>query len=98
MPIGKPHTQGISGHEAWIADTGEILFSAARYKVSKSSFVSIKEPEDEFKDMPAAALYKAAPGDTEPTPDNKYVIFNSVITGSAQVFAAEIPDGFLDGI
>ncbi|MCK5843198.1 MAG: hypothetical protein KAG97_00740, partial [Victivallales bacterium] len=40
MPIGRPHTPPISGHEAWIGDTGGILFSAAYYKVSVSSFVT----------------------------------------------------------
>ena len=32
------------------------------------------------------------------TPDNKHVIFNSNVTGISQVYAAKIPDGFLDTI
>ena len=30
------------------------------------------------------------------TPDNRHVIFNSNVTGVAQVYAARIPDGFLE--
>jgi len=29
------------------------------------------------------------------TPDNKFVIFNSIVTGVPQVYAARIPEGFL---
>ena len=32
------------------------------------------------------------------TPDNRHVIFNSVVTGVAQVYAARVPDGFLDRV
>jgi hypothetical protein len=32
------------------------------------------------------------------TPDNRYVIFNSIVTGVAQVYAARVPDGFLDAV
>jgi len=32
------------------------------------------------------------------TPDNAFVIFNSIVTGVAQVFAARVPPGFLDSI
>jgi len=32
------------------------------------------------------------------TPDNKHVIFNSNVTGVAQVYAANIPEGFLDNV
>lgn len=30
------------------------------------------------------------------TPDNRHVIFNSIVTGCAQVYAARVPDGFLE--
>lgn len=30
------------------------------------------------------------------TPDNRYVIYNSDRTGICQVYAATVPDGFLD--
>lgn len=32
------------------------------------------------------------------TPDNRFVIFNSIVTGVAQVFAARLPDGFLAAV
>jgi hypothetical protein len=32
------------------------------------------------------------------TPDNRYVVFNSTQTGSAQVMAARLPEGFLDRV
>jgi len=32
------------------------------------------------------------------TPDNRHVIFNSDQTGICQVYAAVIPDGFLDNL
>lgn len=32
------------------------------------------------------------------TPDNRYVIFNSIVTGVAQVYAASVPDGFLASV
>jgi hypothetical protein len=32
------------------------------------------------------------------TPDNQYVIFNSIVTGVAQVYAAPVPPGFLEGL
>jgi Tol biopolymer transport system component len=32
------------------------------------------------------------------TPNNRYVIFNSDQTGICQIYAAEIPDGFLDDL
>jgi hypothetical protein len=30
------------------------------------------------------------------TPDNRHVIFNSIVTGVAQVYAARVPEGFLE--
>ena len=158
LPIGRPHTPPISGHECWVGKTGQILFSAGQYNVTSSAFVTLKEPPDAERHMPRAALYLLKPGEAAPrvlaqdklfnhlaasddgryfiaddhttgsiyigsiasgrsvrlcdshtrqgtcqyshvhpymTPDNKYVIFNSVVTGVAQVYAARIPEGFL---
>lgn len=158
LPIGRPHTPPISGHECWVGKTGQILFSAGQYNVTSSAYVTLKDPPDAERQMPRAALYLLKPGDPAPrvlaqdklfnhlaasddgryfiaddhttgsiyigsiasgrsvrlcdshtrqgtcqyshvhpymTPDNKYVIFNSVVTGVAQVYAARIPDGFL---
>ncbi|HCE43306.1 MAG TPA: hypothetical protein DET40_07140 [Lentisphaeria bacterium] len=161
LPVGRPHTPSISGHEAWAGKSGRIFFTAGQYDVSSSSYVKLKNPPDQEKNMPAAAIYSVTPGDSEPgvlakglvfnhisvsddgrfftgdnhddgvihvgnsetgrylplchshtrqgscqhshvhsymTPDNKYVIFNSIVTGIAQVYAACIPDGFLDKV
>jgi hypothetical protein len=32
------------------------------------------------------------------TPDSRFVIFNSIVTGVAQVYAARVPDGFLANV
>ena len=35
LPIGAPHTRKITGHEAWIADTGNIIFDTSDPVVSE---------------------------------------------------------------
>jgi hypothetical protein len=161
LPVGRPHTPPISGHECWVGKTGEILFTAGQYNVTSSAYVTLKDPPDDERAMPQAALYAVKPGDrvarvvardllfnhlaasddgryfiaddhttgsiyigsvatgrsvrlcdshtrqgtcqyshVHPymTPDNKYVIFNSIVTGVAQVYAARVPDGFLAAV
>jgi hypothetical protein len=161
LPTGRPYTPMISGHECWVADTGEIIFSAAQYKVSKSSFVTYGVPPESEKEMPVAAIWGIKPGDKAArvvaqgllwnhigasddgrfyigddhiagaiyigsmktgkhlrlcesrtrqgqcqyshvhpymTPDNKHVIFNSIQTGVGQVYAATVPEGFLEKV
>jgi hypothetical protein len=161
LPVGRPHTPAISGHEAWAGKSGRIFFTAGQYNVTSSSYVTLNNPPEEEKNMPAAAIYSVSPGDSEArvlakgilfnhisvsddgrfftgddhvdgvihignvetgrylplcdshtrqgtcqyshahsymTPDNKYVIFNSIATGIAQVYAARIPDGFLEKV
>lgn len=159
LPAGRPATPGISGHECWAGTTGEVLFTAGQYGVTKTSYVTLNEPPECEKHLPPAAIYGARPGDKKPrvvaqgklwnhlaasddgrffiaddhttgriyvgsiatgkhiglcdshtrqgvcqyshvhaymTPDNKWVIFNSIVTGVAQVYAARVPEGFLD--
>jgi hypothetical protein len=161
LPVGRPHTPTISGHEAWAGKSGRIFFTAGQYNVTSSSYVTLNTPPEEEKNMPVAAIYSVSPGDSEAkvlaegilfnhisvsddgrfftgdehadgvihignvetgrylplcdshtrqgtcqyshvhsymTPDNKYVIFNSIATGIAQVYAARIPDGFLEKV
>jgi hypothetical protein len=161
LPVGRPFTPRISGHECWAGNTGRVIFTAGQYLVSSSSYVTLGEPSDAERDMPRAAIYSAGPGDAAArivaqgllfnhlaasddgrffiaddhatgrvhvgniatgrsrmlcdthtrqgkcqwshahaymTPDNRHVIFNSVMTGVAQVYAARIPDGFLDEV
>jgi hypothetical protein len=138
-----------------------MLFSAAQYKVTASSFVTLNETPEEERHLPAAAVYSIGIGDAQArvvasdilynhlaasddgrffiaddhttgrlyvgsiatgrtlplcdthtrhgacqyshahaymTPDNRHVIFNSIATGSAQVYAARIPNDFLDRV
>lgn len=159
LPAGRPATPGISGHECWAGTSGQVLFTAGQYGVTKTSYVTLNEPPECEKHLPAAAIYAARPGDEKPrvvaegklwnhlaasddgrffiaddhatgriyigsiatgkyvglcdshtrqgvcqyshvhaymTPGNAWVIFNSIVTGVAQVYAARIPEGFLD--
>ncbi len=161
LPVGRPHTPRISGHECWVGATGELIFTAGQYQVSASALVTLAEPPEAERDMPAAAIYGVRPGDKTVrvvadgllfnhiaasddgrffiaddhttsriyigsiatgrslplcdshtrqgncqyshvhaymTPDNRHVIFNSVATGTAQVYAAHVPEGFLERI
>lgn len=161
LPVGRPHTPPISGHECWVGGTGRLLFTAGQYKVSASAYVTLNDPPDEEREMPPAAIYSVAPGESAAqvvaqgllfnhlassddgrffiaddhatgrvhvgsvatghylplcetltrqgacqhshvhaymTPDHRHVIFNSIATGVAQVYAARIPDGFLDDV
>lgn len=161
LPVGRPDTPPISGHECWAGTTGQILFTAGHYQVSTTSFVTLRDVPAEYRHLPPAGIYAVSPGDTAArvvagdrlynhlaasddgrffiaddhttgriyvgsiatgrslplcdshtrqgacqhshahaymTPDLRYVIFNSIVTGSAQVYAARIPDGFLDRV
>ena len=162
LPIGRPHTPPMSGHECWVGASGRLLFTAGRYRVSRSAHVTLREtPADQERDMPAAAIYDIAPGEAQPrvaaegllfnhvaasddgrffiaddhatgrlhvgsvasgaslplcnshtrqgtcqhshahaymTPDNQHVVFNSIVTGVAQVYAARMPEGFLEQV
>jgi hypothetical protein len=161
LPVGIPHTPAITGHEAWVAKSGRIAFTAGHYDVSPSAFVTLKKNVDIDRKTPVAAIYSVAPGEQEPkivadgllfnhiavsddgcffiaddhatgriyignmqsghylplceshtrqgscqcshvhaymTPDNRHVIFNSIVTGVAQVYAAHVPEGFLEKI
>lgn len=161
LPIGRPHTLGISGHECWVGKTGALLFTAGRFKVSTSAFVTLRDATPEDAGKPPTAIYAVRPGDAQArvvaddllynhiaasddgrffiaddhatgiihvgsiatgkhlplchshtrqgtcqyshvhaymTPDLNYVIFNSIVTGVAQVYAARVPEGFLQQV
>ncbi len=158
LAAGRPWTPGCTGHETWIASTGEIAFTACHVSVSPSSHVSYCPPPQGEEWMPPSAIYGVKLGDAKPriiaqgllfnhiaisddgkyfiaednltmrihvgsvatgrylglcdsytrqgscqhshvhpymTPDNRFVIFNSIVTGVPQIYAARIPDGFL---
>ena len=161
LPVGRPDTPGITGHACWAGPSGRLLFTAGVLNVSLSAYVTYREPRENERDKPRAAIYSVAPGDATArvvaegflynhlaasedgrffiaddhatgrvyvgsvatgralglcdsrtrqgacqhshvhaymTPDGRFVVFNSIVTGVAQVYAARIPEGFLDGV
>ncbi len=161
LPVGRPHTPPITGHECWVGMTGEVLFTAGHYAVSRSAFVTYGEAPEAERKMPSGAVWAIKPGEARArvvargklwnhlaasddgrffigddhltgrihigsiatgcslglcdsqtrqglcqhshvhaymTPDNGHVIFNSIVTGVAQVYAARVPEGFLDKV
>jgi oligogalacturonide lyase len=161
LPVGRPHTTGITGHSCWAGGSGRLIFTGGIYSVSISAHVAYREPRENEIGKPRSAIYSVAPGDEEArvlaqghlfnhiaasddgkffiaddhvtgriyvgsletgrclglceshsrqgacqhghihsymTPDNQFVIFNSIVTGIPQVYAARIPDGFLDAV
>ncbi|MCS7253411.1 MAG: hypothetical protein RMK18_03340 [Armatimonadota bacterium] len=138
LPIGKPHTEPITGHECWVGDTKQVLLTAvdgtvylvalgeerAKAIAKNSGFNHISASADGrffvVDDFRNGWLYlgsvetkrcmpicdsRASCGcpqytHTHPyiTPNNRYIIFNSDETGICQVYAATIPDGFLENL
>ncbi|MFA0776786.1 MAG: hypothetical protein PVTTEEND_000500 [Candidatus Fervidibacter sp.] len=138
LPVGKPFTQPITGHECWVGATKQVLLTAgdgtiylvklgeekAKVVAKKRGFNHISASADgrffvvdDFRNgvlyIGSVALGRCLPlcdshascgipqyTHTHPyiTPDNRYVIFNSDQTGICQVYAAEIPEGFLDDL
>lgn len=138
LPVGKPYTEPITGHECWVGKMKQVLLTAS------DGAVYLAEPEsekaqlvvkgfgfnhisasadgrffvvDDFRNgvlylgcietkriMPLCNSYASCGFSqythTHPyiTPDNRHVIFNSDRTGICQVYAAVIPDGFLENL
>jgi hypothetical protein len=135
LPIGKPYTPPVTGHECWVGRTGRIILTTAGGEIhlvvpgERRSrllwrglpFGHIATSDDGryfvVDDFARGRIYIGnvdngrmlpfcdsgascgSPQYTHPhafmTPDNRFVIFNSDRTGSAQVWAAELPPGFL---
>lgn len=143
LPVGKPHTRPITGHECWVGKTGSIILTLGGAFGTELHIVSpgesrtkclMKGPvlghvassddgrffiSDDFrtgriyvggiKTARMLALCETGmegivggfqPNHPHPymTPDNTYVIFNSNRTGLPQLWAVEIPDGFLQAL
>ena len=143
LPVGKPHTGAVSGHECWIGRTGRILLSTCEAGWNELRVLTPGEPSsrclwrgigrtlafmhvsastdgnyfvcDDIRDgriyvgridngrMLALCDSGAScglPQYTHPHPflsiDNRVVVFNSDRTGVPQVWAATLPEGFLD--
>lgn len=138
LPVGKPYTEPITGHECWVGKTKRVLLTAcsgtvylvglnddkAEVVVRCAGFNHISASSDghffvvdDFRSgwlylgsiktgrcMPICDSHASCGSPqythTHPyiTPDNRYVIFNSDQTGIPQVYAAVIPDGFLENL
>jgi hypothetical protein len=60
LPVGQPITAGATGHEAFVADTGKVLFSVGW---DMKDFYTLSHD----KRFPDGNLFTARPGDTLPT-------------------------------
>ncbi len=163
LPVGRPYTPPISGHEAWIGRNYEIIFTVAirgamatapleGFGKQEGNILQIRPGEShrqvvpgvvmnhigttpcgryfhadeggriiagspatgKFKDVCSAVdRHGSAPLLTDSlsgkfgqlhhphaalSPDFRWVVFNSDRTGSPQVYAAHLPEGFLDGL
>ena len=145
LPVGRPHTPLLSGHETWAGRSGRVIFTVAPgspksplidrgvYAISagddQAQPIALGQPfnhlavsddgrffivdnhrtQDIFVGSIASGMLQKLCGSrtrqgrpqsshAHPymTPDNRYVIFNSNVTGVAQVYAASIPAGFLE--
>jgi len=146
LPVGKPNTSPLTGHECWISNSTDILITTTDvftghnkplggniYKVSLSkeevcplarglAFNHLSSSTDgrffvadDFRSGhvfvgnintgkhyavcdPQTKIGRPQYAHPHPymTADNKYIIYNSVKSGLAQVYAAEIPDGLLE--
>jgi hypothetical protein len=141
LPVGKPHTPPVTGHECWVGDTGRVILTTAD---PLRGAIHLTAPGDEasrglwrglsFGHISASSEGKyfvvddfsngriyvghmengrmlplcdtgascASPQYTHPhpymTPGHRHVIFNSDRSGLGQVWAAEIPAGFLEAL
>ena len=142
LPVGRPHTGPVSGHECWVGTSGKIILTTCEAEWNEihlvapgdarsrclwrgighcMAFTHIGASNDGryfiVDDLSNGYLYIgslatgrllplcgtgascAASQYTHPhpylTPDNRYAIFNSDRTGLGQVWAAELPTGFL---
>ena len=145
LPVGKPHTGAITGHECWIGKTGRIILTLDPRQFGKTETHIVTPGEGTSRcfikglllghvsasddgrffisdDFTNGRIYAAGikTGRLLPlcetgmsgitagcqsnhphpymTPDNGYVIFNSNRTGVPQIWAAKIPDGFLEAL
>jgi hypothetical protein len=145
LPVGRPHTPLLSGHETWAGRSGRVIFTVAPgspkspltnrgvYAIApgddQAQPIALGQPfnhlavsddgrffivdnhrtQDIFVGSIASGRFQKLCGSrtrqgrpqtshAHPymTPDNRHVIFNSNVTGVAQVYAAPIPAGFLE--
>ncbi len=93
LQLGEPHTSGTTGHEAWIAETGDILVSVRpdeRFSIEKGNLIRVspgKPPEIasngyHFMHVGTSVCGKYFSCDDRPTTD---VVIGSVATGKTAV-------------
>jgi hypothetical protein len=72
LPIGKPHTAPVTGHECWVADTGKILLTTHGGKIY------LAEPGAEKADLVAIG---AGFMHITASPDGEFFVVDSIGTG-----------------
>ncbi len=60
LPVGKPHTGPCQGHQCWIGDTGEVLFTTAVDESTRGNLLRIR-PGDDSAQVVADGYYFAHP-------------------------------------
>jgi hypothetical protein len=138
LPVGKPFTTPVTGHECWIGSTGKVILTASNrdvlvvapgdtrarvvFRGLRFSHMAASDDGRFFisDDFSNGRLYVGSiatghllplcetqascsnPQHTHPhaymTSDNRHVIFNSDHTGLGQVWAVEVPAGYLDAV
>ena len=147
LPVGRPNTPLLSGHETWAGRSGRVIFTIApsgpKSPLTDRGVYAISPGDDEARPIALGQPFnhlavsddgrffivdhhrtqeifvgsiasgrfgklcesrtrqgRPQTSHAHPylTPDNRHVIFNSNVTGIAQVYAARIPDDFLQEI
>src|SRR5690606_33020575 len=78
LPVGRPHTPRISGHECWVGATGSLLFTAGQYAVSPCAHVTLCDPPENESHWPLTAIYAVKAGDTAPRVVATGLLFNHI--------------------
>ncbi|RLE73904.1 MAG: hypothetical protein DRJ56_08440 [Thermoprotei archaeon] len=148
LPVGRPYTAPITGHECWVGRTGEVVLTISlpwRKAVERGNVLAVRPGEasarvvskgppvchisasrdgrffigDELgslgkpivvgsmrtgrravlcRTMTSAGSAQYMHPHPYMTADNHWVIFNSDRTGVPQLYAASVPDDFLDSL
>lgn len=141
LPVGKPHTSPVTGHECWVGKTGKVILTSGGHNKNEIRLAAPGDREsrllwnglnfahiaasddgqffisDDFSNsriyvghiesgrmLPlcdtraSCSITQAGHPHAYLTSDNRHVIFNSDHTGLGQVWAADIPGGFLEAL
>lgn len=146
LPVGRPWTSQVQGHQCWIGETGEVLLTisglSAEEHIEQGNLLAVRPGDEQARVVSRGYVYchpnasrdgrffvsdvRAAgtplvvgsirtgrngvlcttgaslsmPQYTHPhpyfSPDRRWVIFTSDVTGVPHVYAARVPDGLLE--